>query len=95
MDRAFLCLLSIWRSMTLSEFNSLPYEHRLVTIFTQGTFLTHRGVEEGDINLYPLPGGFFVEVYYNTYTGQVLLLQSFTSTALLEDYTLSIELPER
>jgi hypothetical protein len=80
--------------MTLCEFNLLPYERQLVAVFTLGTFLTHRAVDEGDINLYHLPGGFFMEVYYNTHTGQVLLLQILTSTAPLENYTLSIELPK-
>jgi hypothetical protein len=80
--------------MTLCEFNLLPYERQLVAVFTLGTFLAHRTIDEGDINLYHLPGNFFVEVYYNTHTGQVLLLQRFTSAAPLENYTLSIELPE-
>ncbi|MGI4820395.1 MAG: hypothetical protein ACRYFV_04200 [Janthinobacterium lividum] len=80
--------------MTLCEFNLLPYERQLVAVFTLGTFLAHRAVDEGAINLYHLPGDFFVEVYYNTHTGQVLLLQSLTSTAPLENYMLSIELPK-
>jgi hypothetical protein len=80
--------------MTLGEFNLLPYERQLVAVFTLGTFLAHRAVDEGDINLYHLPGDFFVEVYYNTHTGQVLLLQSFVNAAPLESYTLSIELPQ-
>jgi hypothetical protein len=80
--------------MTLCEFNLLPYKRQLVAIFTLGTFLAHRVVDEGDINLYHLPGDFFVEVYYNIYTGRVVLLRSFTSATPLENYTLSIELPE-
>jgi hypothetical protein len=80
--------------MTLCEFNLLPYERQLVAVFTLGTFLAHRTIDEDAINLYHLPGDFFVEVYYNTHTGQVLLLQSFTSTMLLENYTSSIELPQ-
>ncbi|MGI4874282.1 MAG: hypothetical protein ACRYFX_24255 [Janthinobacterium lividum] len=65
-----------------------------MAVFTLGTFLAHRAVDEGDINLYHLPGDFFVEVYYNTHTGQVLLLQIFTRAAPLENYTSSIKLPE-
>jgi hypothetical protein len=41
-----------------------------------------------------LPGGFFVEVYYDTHINQIVQFRSFTSAALLENYTLSIELPE-
>jgi hypothetical protein len=78
----------------MREFNLLPYGHQLVAIFTLGTFLAHRAVDEGDINLYHLPGDFFVEVYYNTHTGRVVQLRSFTNAAPLENYTLSIELLE-
>jgi hypothetical protein len=80
--------------MTLSDFNLLPYERRLAVVFDEGTFLTHLELVAGEIRLFHLPGGFFVELYLNTHTSQVLLLQSFTSTALLEEYMLNIELPE-
>jgi hypothetical protein len=72
----------------------LPYERRLVVVFDERTFLTHCELATGEISLFQLPGGFFVEIYYNTHSGQVLLLQSFTSTTLLENYTSSIELPQ-
>ncbi|MGI4734450.1 MAG: hypothetical protein ACRYG7_04655 [Janthinobacterium lividum] len=65
-----------------------------MAVFDEGTFLTHRELAAGEISFFHLPGGFFVEVYYNPPTSQVLLLQSFPSTALLPDYTSSIELPE-
>jgi hypothetical protein len=81
-------------AMTLGELNLLPYERQLVAVFTLGTFLAHRAVDEGDVNLYHLPSDFFVEVYYNPYTGQVLPFQIFTSTALFENYTSSIEWPQ-
>ncbi|MGI4874404.1 MAG: hypothetical protein ACRYFX_24875 [Janthinobacterium lividum] len=48
------------------------------------TFLAHWAVDEGASNLYQLCGDFFVEVYDNPHTGQVLLRQSCTSTTLLE-----------
>jgi hypothetical protein len=78
----------------MREFNLLPNGHQLVAIFTLGTFLAHRAADEGDINLYHLPGDFFVEVYYNTHTGRVAQLRSFTSAAPLVNYTLSIKLPQ-
>jgi hypothetical protein len=78
----------------MSEFNLLPYGRQLVAIFTLGTFLAHRVVDEGDITLYHLPGDFFVEVCYNTHTGRVVHLRSFTSAAPLQNYTLSIVLAE-
>jgi hypothetical protein len=79
--------------MTLYEFNSLPYERQLVVVFDTGTFLARRWEEEDGINLYHLPGDFFVEVYYDTHVNQIVQLRSFTSAAPLENYTLSIELP--
>jgi hypothetical protein len=78
----------------MREFNLLPYGRQLVAIFTLGTFLAYRVVDEGDVNLYHLPGDFFVEVCYNTHTDRVVQLRSFTSAAPLENYTLSIELPQ-
>jgi hypothetical protein len=79
--------------MTLYEFNSLPYERQLVAIFDTGTFLARRWEEEDGINLYHLPGGVFVEIYFDTHINQIVRLRSFTSAAPLENYTLSIELP--
>jgi hypothetical protein len=76
------------------EFNALPYERQLVAIFDIGTFLAQRWEEEDGINLYHLPGGVFVEIYYDTHVNQIVQLRRFTSAAPLENYTLSIELPE-
>jgi hypothetical protein len=80
--------------MTLYEFNALPYERQLVHVFDEGTFLARRWKEEDGINLYHLLGGFFVEVYYDTHINQIVQLRSFTSVAPLENYMLSIKLPE-
>jgi hypothetical protein len=80
--------------MTLYEFNLLPYERQLVGVFETGTFLARRWEEEDGINLYHLPGGFFVEVYYDTYVNQIVRLRSFTSAAPLEDYAHEVRLPE-
>jgi hypothetical protein len=40
--------------------------------------------------------GVFVEIYndYDTHLNQIVQLRSFNSSALLENYTLSIDLPE-
>jgi hypothetical protein len=80
--------------MTLYEFNALPYERQLVAIFDTGTFLARRWEEEDGINLYHLPGDFFVELYYDTHANELVRLQRFRSAAPLENYTLSIQLPE-
>jgi hypothetical protein len=80
--------------MTLYEFNALPYERQLVAVFDTGTFLARRWEEEDGINLYHLPGGVFVEIYYDTHVNQIVQLRSFTCAAPLENYTLNIEMPE-
>jgi hypothetical protein len=80
--------------MTLYEFNALPYERQLVHVFNEGTFLARRWEEEDGINLYHLPGGVFVEIHFDTHVNQIVQVRSFTSAAPLENYTLSIELPE-
>jgi hypothetical protein len=80
--------------MTLYEFNALPYKRQLVAIFDTGTFPARRWEEEDGINLYHLPGGVFVEIYYDTHVNQIVQLRSFTSTVQLDNYTLNIELLE-
>jgi hypothetical protein len=85
------CLAPIY--MTVYEFNALPYERQLVHFFNESTFLAQHWKEEDGINLYHLPSGFFVEIYYDTHVNQIMQLRSFTSAAPLENYTLSIELP--
>jgi hypothetical protein len=80
--------------MTLYEFNALPYERQLVHVFDEGTFLARRWEEEDGINLYHLPGNFFVELYYDMYANELVRLRSFHSAAPLENYTFSIQLPE-
>jgi hypothetical protein len=80
--------------MTLYEFNLLPYERQLVAVFNTGTFLARRWEEEDGINLYHLPGEFFVELYYDIHANELVRLHSFTSAAPLENYTLYVQLPD-
>ena len=80
--------------MTLYEFNQLPYERQLVAVFDTGTFLARRWEEEDGIGLYYLPGGFFVELYYNTLANELVRLHSFSGVAPLEDYAMYVRLPE-
>jgi hypothetical protein len=81
-------------AMTLYELNTLPHGDQLLTVIGLGTFLAVRWEEKDHISLYHLPGGVFVEIHYDTHLYQVVHLRSFTSAAPLENYTLSIELPE-
>ena len=80
--------------MTLYEFNQLPYGEQLVNVIDTGTFLARRWEEEDGVNLYHLPGGFFVELYYDTHANELVRLHSFTSAAPLEDYAVSVRLPD-
>jgi hypothetical protein len=80
--------------MTLYEFNLLSYERQLVAVFDTGTFLATRWEEEDAVNLYHLPDGVFVELYYDTHTNEITRLRSFVSAAPLADYVAGIRLPE-
>ncbi|MGI4734099.1 MAG: hypothetical protein ACRYG7_02875 [Janthinobacterium lividum] len=79
--------------MTLYEFNALPYERQLVTVFDEGTFLARRWEEEDGINLYYLLGGVFVEIYYDTPLNQIVRVRAFTSLSQLEEYAANVQLP--
>ena len=41
---------------------------------------------------YVLPGGAFVEVFYDTYVNEITRLRAFTHSALLEDDVVGIPL---
>jgi hypothetical protein len=80
--------------MSLYEFNLLSYERQLVAVFDKGTFLARRWEEEDGINLYHLPGGVFVEIYYDTHANEIVQIRATASLSQLEDYTGSIRLPK-
>jgi hypothetical protein len=80
--------------VSLDEFNLLPYERQLAIVFDEGSFLARRWEEEDGVNLYHLPGDFFVEFYYNTHANKLVRLRSFKDATLLEDYVAGIRLPE-
>lgn len=79
--------------MTLYEFNQLSFEQQLVAVFDTGTYLARRWEEADGVNLYHLPGGFFVELYYDTHANELVRLRSFTRAAPLEDYVAYVQLP--
>ena len=79
--------------MTLYEFNALSYERQLVLVFDQARFLATRWEEEDAVNLYVLPRGPFVEIFYDTHANEITRLRAFTSSAPLEDYVVGIQLP--
>ncbi len=79
--------------MTIAVFNALPYDRQLVAVFDSGTFLARRYEEEDAVNLYHLFNRFFVELYYDTQANELVRLQAFTNIAQLEDYAMSVQLP--
>ena len=79
--------------MTLYEFNALPDERQVVLVFDQARFLATRWEEEDAVNLYLLPGGPFVEIFYDTPANEITRLRAFTRSAPLEDYLVGIQLP--
>lgn len=81
-------------TMTLYEFNLLPYDRQLVAVFDAGCSLMTRWEEEFAFKLYELPGRFFVEVEFDTASNGIVQLRSFSSPRRLEDYEASIQLPE-
>ena len=58
-----------------------------------GPHLVRRWEEEDGVNLYHLPGGFFVELYYDSHANELVRLRSFSSAVPLEDYAAYVQLP--
>ena len=79
--------------MTLYEFNALPDERQGVLVFDQARFLATRWEEEDAGNLYLLPGGPFVEIFYDTHANEITRLLAFTRSAPLKDYVEGVQLP--
>ena len=79
--------------MTLYEFNALPDERQVALVFDQARFLATRWEEEDAVNRYVLPGGPFVEIFYDTHANKITGLRAFTHSALLEDDVVGIQLP--
>ena len=63
--------------------------------YREGTFLATRWQAGNEaVNLYELPGRFFVELIYDTAANEVLGLRSFSSLEGLEDYAVYVQLPD-
>ena len=79
--------------MTLYEFNALPDERQVALVFDQARFLATRWEEEDAVNRYVLPGGAFMEIFYDTHANEITRLRAFIHSALLEDDVTGIPLP--
>jgi hypothetical protein len=80
--------------MTFAAFNHLAYGQQLAAVFEAGTFLARRWEEGDGLNLYHLPGGFFVELHYDPLANRLVHLRSFTDAAPLADYAALVRLPD-
>jgi hypothetical protein len=66
-------------------------------VLKHGTYLAQRWEDDGGVNLYHCADegrGFFVEVGIDDGRGQAVVLRSFVSSELLEDYAHGVQLPE-
>ncbi len=73
-------------------FRLLPFEQQLPLVWVEGTYLARRWEEEDAVGLYHMAGSFFAEVYYSGGDNRMLNVDSFTSSAFLEDYSHGINL---
>jgi hypothetical protein len=81
--------------VTLYQFNQLRYNAQLFAVYAEGIFLASRAqAEHHAVNLYAMPGRFFVEVAYETAATELLDVRSFTSLPPLEAYATSVKLPD-
>ena len=74
------------------HFRLLPFAQQLPLVWVEGNFLARRWEEEDAVGLYYMAGDFFAEVYYNGENNQIVNVDSFTSSAILEDYSHGIDL---
>ena len=83
--------------MTFYAFRLLSPVAQLYWVLKQGTYLARRWDGECGINLYHCEDegrGFFVEVGTDADWGQAVVLCSFVSSGLLEEYAHEVRLPE-
>jgi hypothetical protein len=84
--------------MNLTQFNSLPDEQQLTLVYAEGAYVATRWQEVYEaVLLYQLPGGFFVELTYDTETSEVQYLYAFEAGGKgdrLPDYVMFVKLPD-
>ena len=79
--------------MTLDEFNALPSDQQLATVYATGRFLLTRWEPTTAVNLYVLPGELLVELFYDPAANAIRSLRSLDPTAPLADYAPFVPLP--
>jgi hypothetical protein len=87
-----------WLLMTLTAFRALLPSQRVELALRQGTRLMHRPWAGQNVHLFYLPTaakGIFVELSYENALGAILVVNSFTDSAALENYLRHVTLPAR
>jgi hypothetical protein len=79
--------------MTLHEFNRQPFVRQMAVVLSTGTFLVQRHGRGQVVQLFHLPGHFFVEVYTHTEPRRIFRVRAFTGFADLTAYAHVIALP--
>ena len=84
--------------MSLAHFNTLPDEQQLALVYAEGAYVATRWQEVFEaVLLYQVPGGFFVELTYDTETNEVQYLFAFEAGSKddrLPDYAMFVKLPD-
>jgi hypothetical protein len=74
-------------------FHRLLYNTQLRLLSTEGTHLATRLVEDGEIQLCYMPGGYFVEAFLHRGAGLITRFHTFTAASGLDAYAELVELP--
>ncbi|AII50378.1 hypothetical protein [Hymenobacter sp. APR13] len=78
---------------SLQTFQSIPFEQQVTVVWNEGKYIATRYEEEDTVGLYHMDGGFFVELYYDSYQNKMVeRTNSFSDPEGLEDYTPYVKL---
>lgn len=84
-------------AMTLDQFNALPEDRQLASVYAAGTHVARRWQEVHEaVLLYEMSGRFFVELTYHVDVNEVQYLFPFAAgngDDRLEDYAMFVQLP--
>lgn len=82
--------------MNLEQFQLLPQASQFTWVMHHGTYLAHRWEGVNSISLFHLPlggAGFYAEIGVSKKQDAFVLLRSFDSQELLDEYIVHVQLP--
>ena len=89
---------AILLGMTFDEFQALTEQEQLAAVYATGAYVATRWQEVYEaVLLYQMPGGFFVELTYDTETNEVQYCFAFAAGSeddRLADYAMFVKLPD-